>query len=115
MGRSTLISIPSTPSLCRTACIMKKTFLLILLGLVTLALSEIQEENQENEIEESLDENELEEFMELTENEEDSLENSRLKRDANPKKSKPKGGKGGKGGNKNGGKKSAKKNKSKGG
>merc|ERR1711913_178253 len=105
------------------ACIMKKTFLLILLGLVTLALSENQEENQENEIEESLDENELEEFMELTENEDDSLENSRLKRDAEPKKrrnakkkgkgkgkprksskrdprkkNKPKGDKGGKGG-----------------
>merc|ERR1711913_172838 len=115
MGRSPLISIPSTPSLCRTACIMKKTFLLILLGLVTLALSENQEEK---------DENELEEFMELTENEDDSLENSRLKRDAEPKKrrnakkkgkgkgkprksskrdprkkNKPKGDKGGKGGN----------------
>merc|ERR1711874_132492 len=73
-----------------------------------------------NEIEESLDENELEEFMELTENEDDSLENSRLKRDAepkkrrnakkkgkgkprksskrNPRKDKPKGGKGSKGG-----------------
>merc|ERR1711913_162489 len=111
MGRSPLISIPSTPSLCRTACIMKKTFLLILLGLVTLALSENQEEK---------DENELEEFMELTENEDDSLENSRLKRDAepkkrrnakkkgkgkprksskrNPRKDKPKGGKGSKGG-----------------
>merc|ERR1711874_164635 len=73
-----------------------------------------------NEIEESLDENELEEFIELTENEDDSLENSRLKRDAepkkrrnakkkgkgkprksskrNPRKDKPKGGKGSKGG-----------------
>merc|ERR1739847_77568 len=106
MGRSQLISIPSTTSSCRTSCNMTKTLLFVLLGLVTMVLSENLGEDQGNEIEETLDEDE-------------SLDASRMKRDADPKKkrkgkkAKKAGRKGKKRGRKNA-KKGARKNKGKG-
>merc|ERR1739848_693963 len=86
MGRSLLISIPSTTSPCRTSCNMTKTLLFVLLGLVTMVLSENLGEDQGNEIEETLDEIELDNTDELQEDEDESLDASRMKRDADPKK-----------------------------
>merc|ERR1712106_89062 len=92
MGRSTPISITSTPSLCRPSCKMRNTFLLVLLGFVGLALSASQEDEQTTELEEALDEDtletsgELKEIDELTEDEDESLEISRTERDADPEK-----------------------------
>merc|ERR1719250_496485 len=84
--RSLLISIPSTTSDCRTSCNMTKTLLFVLLGLVAVALSENLGEDQENEIEETFDKTELDNFDELQEDEDENLEESRVKRDADPKK-----------------------------
>merc|ERR1739848_114443 len=86
MGRSLLISIPSTTSPCITPCNMTKTLLFVLLGLVAMALSENLEGDQENEIEETLDEIELDNIEELQDDEDESLDASRMKRDASPKK-----------------------------
>merc|ERR1739847_191114 len=119
MGRSQLISIPSTTSSCRTSCNMTKTLLFVLLGLVTMVLSENLGEDQGNEIEETLDEIELDNTEELQEDEDESLDASRMKRDADPKKkrkgkkAKKAGRKGKKRGRKNA-KKGARKNKGKG-
>merc|ERR1719250_322804 len=84
--RSLLISIPSTTSDCRTSCNMTKTLLFVFLGLVAVALSENLGEDQENEIEETFDKTELDNFDELQEDEDENLEESRVKRDADPKK-----------------------------
>merc|ERR1739848_955183 len=119
MGRSLLISIPSTSSPCRTSCNMTKTLLFVLLGLVTMVLSENLGEDQGNEIEETLDEIELDNTEELQEDEDESLDASRMKRDADPKKkrkgkkAKKAGRKGKKRGRKNA-KKGARKNEGKG-
>merc|ERR1712179_130400 len=119
MGRSLLISIPSTTSPCITPCNMTKTLLFVLLGLVAMALSENLEGDQGNEIEETLDEIELDNIEELQEDEDESLDASRMKRDADPKKkrkgkkAKKAGRKGKKRGRKNA-KKGARKNKGKG-
>jgi len=94
MGRSPLISIPSTTSDCRTSCNMTKTLLFIFLGLVAIALSENLGEDQGNEIEETFDETELDNLDELQEDEDESLEESRVKRDADPKKKRKGKGKG---------------------
>merc|ERR1712223_1836206 len=109
MGRSLLISIPSTTSPCITPCNMTKTLLFVLLGLVAMALSENLEGDQGNEIEETLDEIELDNIEELQEDEDESLDASRMKRDTDPKKKR----KGKKRGRKNA-KKGARKNKGKG-
>merc|ERR1719250_460211 len=117
--RSLLISIPSTTSDCRTSCNMTKTLLFIFLCLVAVTLSENLGEDQGNEIEETFDETELDNFDELQEDEE-NLEESRVKRDADPKKkrkgkgkkSRKTGRKGKKIGRKNA-KKGARKNKGK--
>merc|ERR1711936_332026 len=82
MGRSLLISITSTTSPCRTSCNMTKALIFVLLGLVAMALSENLGEDQGYEIEETLDEIELE-----------SLDASRMKRDADPRKKKKHKGK----------------------
>merc|ERR1712029_1319400 len=71
---------------CRTSCNMTKTLLFVLLGLVAIALSENLGEDQGNEIEETFDETELDNLDELQEDEDESLEESRVKRDADPKK-----------------------------
>merc|ERR1712177_45478 len=94
MGRSLLISIPSTTFDCRTSCNMTKTLLFIFLGLVAIALSENLGEDQGNEIEETFDETELDNLNELQEDEDESLEESRVKRDADPKKKRKGKGKG---------------------
>merc|ERR1712212_785694 len=91
MGRSQLISITSTTSPCRTSCNMTKALIFVLLGLVAMALSENLGEDQGNEIEETLDEIELENL--LQENEDESLDASRMKRDADPRKKKKHKGK----------------------
>merc|ERR1712106_799040 len=102
MGRSTPISITSTPSLCRPSCKHENTFLLVLLGFVGLALSASQEDEQTTGLEDALDEDtletsgELEEIDELTEDEDESLEMSRTERDADPEKKKGKKQKNGK-------------------
>merc|ERR1739848_672330 len=118
MGRSQLISIPSTTSSCRTSCNMTKTLLFVLLGLVAMALSENLGEDQGNEIEEILDEIELDNLEELQEDADESLDASRMKRDADPrKKKKGKKAKKARRGNKSGhrnAKKSTRKNKGKG-
>merc|ERR1711887_499293 len=88
MGRSLLISITSTTSPCRTSCNMTKTLFFVLLGLVAVTLSENLGEDQTNEIEETLDEIELENLEDLQEDEDESLDALRLKRDADPKKKK---------------------------
>merc|ERR1712168_1037201 len=121
MGRSLLISITSTTSPCRTSCNMTKTLLFVLLGLVAMALSENLGGDQTNEIEETLDEIEFEDLEELQEDEDESLDASRMKRDADPRKKKKSKGKkprkagrkGKKRGRKNA-KKGARKNKGKG-
>merc|ERR1719250_568008 len=84
--RSLLISIPSTTSDCRTSCNMTKTLFFVFLGLVAVALSENLGEDQGNEIEETFEETELGNFDELQEDEDENLEESRVKRDADPKK-----------------------------
>merc|ERR1712212_228026 len=91
MGRSLLISITSTTSPCRTSCNMTKALIFVLLGLVAMALSENLGEDQGNEIEETLDEIELENL--LQEDEDESLDASRMKRDADPRKKKKHKGK----------------------
>merc|ERR1712243_477008 len=88
MGRSLLISIPSTTSDCRTSCNMTKTLLFVLLGLVATALSENLGEDQGNEIEETFDETDLDNLDELQEDDDESIEESRVKRDADPRKKK---------------------------
>jgi len=93
MGRSLLISITSTTSPCRTSCNMTKTLFFVLLGLVAVTLSENLGEDQTNEIEETLDEIELENLEDLQEDEDESLDALRLKRDADPKKKKKSKGK----------------------
>merc|ERR1712168_329528 len=93
MGRSLLISITSTTSPCRTSCNMTKTLFFVLLGLVAITLSENLGEDQTNEIEETLDEIELENLEDLQEDEDESLDALRLKRDADPKKKKKSKGK----------------------
>merc|ERR1712002_1011907 len=93
MGRSLLISITSTTSPCRTYCNMTKTLLFVLLGLVAMALSENLGGDQANEIEETLDEIEFEDLEELQEDEDESLDASRMKRDADPRKKKKHKGK----------------------
>jgi len=119
MGRSLLISIPSTTSPCITPCNMTKTLLFVLLGLVAMALSENLEGDQENEIEKTLNEIELDNIEKLQEDEDENLDASRMKRDADPKKkrkgkkAKIAGRKGKKRGRKNA-KKGARKNKGKG-
>merc|ERR1712115_726275 len=118
MGRSLLISIPSTTSSCRTSCNMTKTLLFVFLGLVAIALSENLGADQTNENEEAFNETELDNLDELQEDE--SLEESRVKREADPKKkrkgkgkkSRKTGRKGKKIGRKNA-KKGARKNKGK--
>merc|ERR1739848_141745 len=118
MGRSQLISIPSTTSSCRTSCNMTKTLLIVLLGLVAMALSENLGEDQGNEFEETLDEIELNNLEELQEEADESLDASRMKRNADPrKKKKGKKAKKARRGNKSGrrnAKKSTRKNKGKG-
>merc|ERR1712212_1318309 len=91
MGRSLLISITSTTSPCRTSCNMTKALIFVLLGLVAMALSENLGEDQGNEIEETLDEIGLENL--LQEDEDESLDASRMKRDADPRKKKKHKGK----------------------
>merc|ERR1712013_759079 len=86
MGRSLQISIPSTTSSCRTSCNMTKTLLFVLLGLVVVALSENLGADQTNENEETFNETELDNLDKLQEDEDESLEESRVKRDAYPKK-----------------------------
>merc|ERR1711862_184710 len=96
MGRSKVISIPSTSSHCRTSCNMKKLLLFVFLGLVALSLSENLGEEQGNNVEEALDESELENIEVTSEDEDESVDVSRSKRDADPKKkrkNKPKNGK----------------------
>merc|ERR1712212_1463830 len=93
MGRSLLLSIPSTTSPCRTSCNMTKALILVLLGLVAMALSENLGEDQGNEIEETSDEIELENLEDLQEDEDESLDASRMKRDADPRKKKKHKGK----------------------
>merc|ERR1711892_417369 len=122
MGRSTPISITSTPYFADHLANMRNTFLLVLLGFVGLAISASQEDEQTTELEEALDEDtletsgELEELDELTEDEDESLEISRTERDADPEKKKGRKEKNGKGnGKKNNtrsGKSRGKKNKS---
>merc|ERR1712121_458575 len=113
MGRSLLISIPSTTSDCRTSCNMTKTLLFVLLCLVATALSENLGEDQGNEIEETFDETDLDNLDELQEDDDESIEESRVKRDADPrKKKKGRGKKSRKAGRK--GKKSRRKNQKKG-
>merc|ERR1711892_580181 len=103
MGRSTPISITSTPYFADHLANMRNTFLLVLLGFVGLAISASHEDEQTTELEEALDEDtletlgELEELDELTEDEDESLEISRTERDADPEKKKgrkPKNGMG---------------------
>merc|ERR1712173_165634 len=106
------ISITSTTSPCRTSCNMTKTLLFVLLGLVAMALSENLGGDQANEIEETLDEIEFEDLEELQEDEDESLDASRMKRDADPRKKKSKGKKPRKAGRK--GKKRGRKNAKKG-
>merc|ERR1712095_216939 len=91
MGRSKVISIPSTSSHCRTSCNMKKLLLFVFLGLVALSLSENLGQEQGNNVEEALDESELEN-IEVT-SEDESLDVSRSKRDADPKKKRKNKGK----------------------
>merc|ERR1712241_58097 len=88
MGRSKVISIPSTSSHCRTSCNMKKLLLFVFLGLVALSLSENLGEEQGNNVEEALDESELENIEVTSEDEDESLDVSRSKRNADPKKKK---------------------------
>merc|ERR1711892_348161 len=103
MGRSTPISITSTPYFADHLANMRNTFLLVLLGFVGLTISASHEDEQTTELEEALDEDtletlgELEELDELTEDEDESLEISRTERDADPEKKKgrkPKNGMG---------------------
>merc|ERR1712095_73074 len=93
MGRSKVISIPSTSSHCRTSCNMKKLLLFVFLGLVALTLSENLGEEQGNNVEEALDESELENIEVTSEDEDESLDVSRSKRDADPKKKRKNKGK----------------------
>merc|ERR1712007_5497 len=93
MGGSLLISITSTTSPCRTSCNMTKALIFVLLGLVAMALSENLGQDQGNEIEETLDEIELENLEDLQEDEDESLDASRMKRDADPRKKKKHKGK----------------------
>merc|ERR1712095_141681 len=93
MGRSKVISIPSTSSHCRTSCNMKKLLLFVFLGLVALSLSENLGEEQGNNVEEALDESELENIEVTSEDEDESLDVSRSKRDADPKKKRKNKGK----------------------
>merc|ERR1711892_70696 len=122
MGRSTPISITSTPYFADHLANMRNTFLLVLLGFVGLAISASQEDEQTTELEEALDEDtletsgELEELDELTEDEDESLEISRTERDADPEKKKGRkqknGKRNGKKTNTRSGKSRGKKNKS---
>merc|ERR1711983_761065 len=93
MGRSKVISIPSTSSHCRTSCNMKKLLLFVFLGLVALSLSENLGEEQGNNVEEPLDEGELENIEVTSEDEDESVDVSRSKRDADPKKKRKNKGK----------------------
>merc|ERR1712095_54233 len=93
MGRSKVISIPSTSSHCRTSCNMKKLLLFVFLGLVALTLSENLGEEQGNNVEEALDESELENIEVTSEDEDESVDVSRSKRDADPKKKRKNKGK----------------------
>merc|ERR1712095_5323 len=93
MGRSKVISIPSTSSHCRTSCNMKKLLLFVFLGLVALTLSENLGEEQGNNVEEALDESELENIEVTSEEEDESVDVSRSKRDADPKKKRKNKGK----------------------
>merc|ERR1712152_14145 len=93
MGRSKVISIPSTSSHCRTSCNMKKLLLFVFLGLVALSLSENLGEEQGNNVEEALDESELENIEVTSEDEDESVDVSRSKRDADPKKKRKNKGK----------------------
>merc|ERR1711902_132493 len=86
MGRSKVISIPSTSSHCRTSCNMKKLLLFVFLSLVALSLSENLGEDQGNNVEEASDESEIENIEVTSEDEEENLDVSRSKRDADPKK-----------------------------
>merc|ERR1712173_316115 len=86
MGRSKLISIPSLSSYCRTSCNMKKLLLFVFLSLVALSLSENLGEDQGNNVEEASDESEIENIEVTSEDEEENLDVSRSKRDADPKK-----------------------------
>merc|ERR1711862_369912 len=93
MGRSKVISIPSTSSHCRTSCNMKKLLLFVFLGLVALSLSENLGEEQGNNFEEALEESELENIEVTSGDEDESVEVSRSKRDADPKKKRKNKGK----------------------
>merc|ERR1711983_528957 len=93
MGRSKVISIPSTSSHCRTSCNMKKLLLFVFLGLVALSLSENLGEEQGNNVEEALEESELENIEVTSEDEDESVDVSRSKRDADPKKKRKNEGK----------------------
>merc|ERR1711979_155282 len=86
MGRSKLISIPSISSHCRTSCNMKKLLLFVFLSLVALSLSDNLGEDQGNNVEEASDESEIENIEVTSEDEEENLDVSRSKRDADPKK-----------------------------
>merc|ERR1712168_1551099 len=86
MGRSKLISIPSLSSYCRTSCNMKKLLLFVFLSLVALSLSDNLGEDQGNNVEEASDESEIENIEVTSEDEEENLDVSRSKRDADPKK-----------------------------
>merc|ERR1711930_22519 len=93
MGRSKVISIPLTSSHCRTSCNMKKLLLFVFLGLVALSLSENLGEEQGNNVEEALDESELENIEVTSEDDNESVDVSRSKRDADPKKKRKNKGK----------------------
>merc|ERR1711983_283836 len=93
MGRSKVISIPSTSSHCRTSCNMKKLLLFVFLGLVALSLSENLGEDQGNNVEEVLDESELENIEVTSEDEDESVDVSRSKRNADTKKKRKNKGK----------------------
>merc|ERR1711983_672381 len=86
MGRSKVISIPSTSSHCRTSCNTKKLLLFVFLGLVALSLSDNLGEEQGNNDEEALDKSELENIEVTSEDKDESVDASRSKRDADPKK-----------------------------
>merc|ERR1712168_333153 len=86
MGRSKLISIPSISSHCRTSCNMKKLLLFVFLSLVAITLSDSLGEDPGNNVEEASDESEIENIEVTSEDEEENLDVSRSKRDADPKK-----------------------------
>merc|ERR1711902_369777 len=72
---------------------MKKLLLFVFLGLVALSLSENLGEEQGNNVEEALDDSELENIEVTSEDEDESVDASRSKRDVDPKKKRKNKGK----------------------